>query len=141
MTFPAIINLLHFHDDGKDHGTSLSLLPHIITENILGGGLQLAPIRNSLIQACLQCIIHSAACFLDQFIGFLHIYKTSGYDIWTGYQLTTGPIQTHNHDHNTIFCQVLSISEDHISYITDTQSVYQDRTDGYPSGNFRLVPR
>ena len=67
MTFPAIINLLHFHDDGKDHGTSLGLLPHIITENILGGGLQLAPIRNSLIQACLQCIIHSAACFLDQF--------------------------------------------------------------------------
>ena len=33
---------------------------------------------------------------------------------------------------------MLSISEDHISYITDTQSVYQDRTDGYPSGNFRL---
>jgi len=28
MTFPAIINLLHFHDDGKDHGTSLGLLPH-----------------------------------------------------------------------------------------------------------------
>ena len=48
-------------------------------------------------------------------------------------------LQRHDHYHNTIFGQVLSIPQNDISYISHTQAIYQNRARVYMIHYFRAV--
>ena len=75
-------------------------------------------------------------CFFHQFIGFSYIYKSSGYDIRAADKLIRCSIQGKDYDHDTILCQMLSVTENDISNIPDTKTVHQNVTYRYLAGYF-----
>ena len=70
-------------------------------------------------------------CFIHQSFGFSDVYKSSGYNIRTCKNLIAVFFKRQYHDQNTVLRQMLSVAKNDISDITNTQSVYQDRSGLY----------
>ena len=77
-------------------------------------------------QTGIQCILYHFSCTIHQILRFPHIYEASGNNVRSCKNHIAVAFQRNHNDHNSIFCKMLTVTKNDISYISYTKSVYQD---------------
>ena len=77
-------------------------------------------------QAVCYRVIYHTLCLVHEVLRLSHIDETAGYDIRSCKKLVAITFQSQDYDDDTVLCQVLTVTQDDVSYIADTKAVYQD---------------
>ena len=75
-------------------------------------------------------------CLFHQAFRFTYINKSTGYDIRSGKKLVGTLFQCQNDNQDSVFCQMLTITQNNITDIANTESIYQDFSCVYLIYNF-----
>ena len=71
---------------------------------------------------------HDFLGMFHQILGFPYIDKSSGHDIRSCKNHIAVTFQCHDYDHDAVLSQMLTVTKHDVSDITNTKSVYKDRS-------------
>ncbi|MPM18810.1 hypothetical protein SDC9_65226 [bioreactor metagenome] len=123
-------NILHFHDDRKDHGVALGFFVEVPGQTALHGTFNGGPVAPVLCLAAGERIQDHISEFLHQSFGLLHVNEAAGDDIRPGNQGTVLAGEGHHHHDHTVLRQVFTVSEHHAAHVSHAVAVHKDLAGG-----------
>ena len=89
------------------------------------------PVFDALHFAIFKNLFYAALRSKHEFFCVTNVYETTRYEIWTSYDSTRSFVHRHNNDNHTFLCQLLTVTDNDITYVTNAKAINEDSASLY----------
>ena len=93
--------------------------------------LNSSPIFNALYFTIFKNLFYPTFCSKHEFFCIAYVNEATRYEVWTSYDCTRSFIHRHYNDNHAFLCQLLTVTNNDVTYIANAKAINEDSTSLY----------